>query len=90
MIYVLEIWINKLDIPILDNLLSISLIGPILTIFAVTGLANAYNIIDNFRCLSSMVYVITWLAITYAEFLVDLVIVYLSLIMASSILGFFV
>ncbi|OYY17201.1 MULTISPECIES: glycosyltransferase [unclassified Polynucleobacter] len=83
--------IGRLDIPGLDYLLSFSVIATLLTIFAITGLANAYNIIDGFNGLSSMVGILTLLGITYIAFTVgDFTIVFLSLIMVGAILGFFV
>ena len=89
-VYVLKIQITRLDLPVLDIILSIHTLSAIFTIFAITGLANAYNIIDGFHGLASMVGIITLLAIAYIGFVVaDPVIIYLSLIMASTILGFF-
>ncbi len=83
--------IIKLDIPGIDFLLTIPFVGAILTIFAMTGLANSYNIIDGFNGLASMVGIITLLGIAYVGFLfVDLTIIYLSLIMAGAIFGFFI
>jgi UDP-N-acetylmuramyl pentapeptide phosphotransferase/UDP-N-acetylglucosamine-1-phosphate transferase len=89
-IYFLQIQIVKLDIPVLDFLFTIPFFGVLLTIFAITGLANAYNIIDGFNGLSSMVGIITLIAIAYVSFLFsDLAILYLSLVMIAAILGFF-
>ena len=90
-IQLLHIQVIKLDIPIIDFLLTAPFIGALFTIFAMTGLANAYNIIDGFHGLSSMVGVITLLAIAYIGYIVaDPIIIYLSLIMAGAILGFFI
>ena len=90
-IHFLQIQISKLDVPILDHLFMIPFFGIALTIFAITGLANAYNIIDGFNGLASMVGTITLLAIAYVGFLFnDLTIIYLALVMAGSILGFFI
>ena len=68
-IYLLNIQITRLDIPFIDFLFAIPLAGTILTVIAITGLANAYNIIDGFNGLSSMVGIITLLAITYIAYL---------------------
>lgn len=82
--------ITRLDIPGIDYLLGIPAIAIIFTIFATTGLANAYNIIDGFNGLSSMVGIITLMGLAYVSFTVaDLVLMYLSLVMAGAILGFF-
>ncbi len=90
-VYFLQAHIVRLDIPGIDFILTIPLAGVILTIFAMTGLANAYNIIDGFNGLASMVGIITLLSIAYVGFLfADPTIVYLSLVMAGAILGFFI
>lgn len=82
--------ITRLDIPGIDYLLALPGVALIFTIFAVTGLANAYNIIDGFNGLASMVAVITLMSLTYVSYVLgDPLMMYLSLIMAGSILGFF-
>lgn len=82
--------INNLDIPGIDLLLTFPAASIIFTVFAVTGLVNAYNIIDGFNGLTSMVGIITLLALGYMGIkLNDPIITYLSLVMASAILGFF-
>lgn len=90
-VYLIPAQITRLDIPYIDFVLSIPVVGAALTIFAITGLANAYNIIDGFNGLASMVGIITLLAIGYVSFAVaDPLMMYLSLIMAAAILGFFI
>ena len=92
MVLFLNIRIVKLDIPFVDYLfITLPFIGIIFTIFAMTGLANAYNIIDGFNGLSSMVCIITLLAIAYVgQLFIDPMITYLALVMAGAILGFFI
>lgn len=90
-IYLLKIQISSLDIPLVDLLFSIPFFGIVFTIIAITGLANAYNIIDGFNGLSSMVGIITLLALTYIGYVLgDITIIFLSLVMAGAILGFFI
>jgi UDP-N-acetylmuramyl pentapeptide phosphotransferase/UDP-N-acetylglucosamine-1-phosphate transferase len=90
-VYLLQAQIVRLDIPGVDFILTIPLVGAIFTIFAMTGLANAYNIIDGFNGLASMVGIITLIGIAYVGFLfADPTIIYLSLVMAGAILGFFI
>jgi UDP-N-acetylmuramyl pentapeptide phosphotransferase/UDP-N-acetylglucosamine-1-phosphate transferase len=90
-IYLLGLQITKLDIPIIDFLFTLPLFGVLLTVVAITGLANAYNIIDGFNGLSSMVAIITLLALTYVAYLLgDTTIIFLALVMAGAILGFFI
>ena len=90
-VYLLQVRIVSLDIPGLDYLFTIPAISAILAILAMTGLANAYNIIDGFNGLASMVGIMTLLSIAYLGFLFsDTTIIYLALIMAGAILGFFI
>jgi UDP-N-acetylmuramyl pentapeptide phosphotransferase/UDP-N-acetylglucosamine-1-phosphate transferase len=87
----LNVQINSLDIPVLDYLFTIPAVAIIFTIFAVTGLANAYNIIDGFNGLSSMVGIISLLGLGYIGYKFnDPLILFLSLMMAAAILGFFI
>ena len=75
--------ITRLDIPGIDYVLTIPGVAIIFTVFAVTGLANAYNIIDGFNGLSSMVGIITLMGFAYVSFAVgDPLLMYLSLVMA--------
>jgi UDP-GlcNAc:undecaprenyl-phosphate/decaprenyl-phosphate GlcNAc-1-phosphate transferase len=71
-------------------LLSIYFIAALLTIFAITGLTNAYNIIDGFNGLSSMVGIISLMAVAYVGFLVgDVQIPGACFAMIGGISGFF-
>ncbi len=89
--YYLNIWINNIQVPGVDWLLSISLIAIIFTIIAVAGLANAYNIIDGFNGLASMVGIISLLAIGYVAFKSqDTILASSCLIVIGAIGGFFI
>lgn len=89
--YYLGVQIISLDVWGLDYLLGLPLVAILFTVFAITGLTNAYNIIDGFNGLSSMVAIITLLALSYVGFKVgDFPLLYLSITMAAAILGFFV
>jgi UDP-N-acetylmuramyl pentapeptide phosphotransferase/UDP-N-acetylglucosamine-1-phosphate transferase len=88
----LHVQITGLDIPILDDaFIALPIIAVLFTIFAITGLANAYNIIDGFNGLASMVGIISLLGLSYIGYKFnDPMILFLSLIMAGAILGFFI
>jgi UDP-N-acetylmuramyl pentapeptide phosphotransferase/UDP-N-acetylglucosamine-1-phosphate transferase len=88
--YYLGVQITRFDVVGIDSLLLIPGVAFVFTIFAVTGLANAYNIIDGFNGLSSMVAVITLMGLSYVSYqMQDPLLIYLSLLMAAAILGFF-
>ncbi len=89
--YFVNIWITNLQIPFVDELLTITAISMAFTIIAITGLANAYNIIDGFNGLASMVAMISLLAIGYIAFKVnDSILASTCLIVIGGIAGFFV
>ena len=89
--YFLNCFIVKLSIPGIDLALSIPIISVAFTCFAITGLANAYNIIDGFNGLASMVALISLAAIAYIGIKVgDPLIASLSFVMIGAIAGFFI
>ncbi len=90
-IYLFDVYINRLDIPFIDTILSIEILAVIFTVFALTGVSNAYNIIDGFNGLSSGVAVLVLLSFVYISIkLNDTFILTVSLTLIFSILGFFV
>ena len=90
-IWLLKISITSIDIPGIDYLLGITIISSCFTVLAITGLANAYNIIDGFNGLASMVAIVTLLAIAYVGLKVaDLTIVSMALVLVGAIAGFFI
>ena len=89
--YFLKVWVVDVDISTIDWLLSFSLLSIIFTVIAITGLANAYNIIDGFNGLASMVAMISLLAIGYVAFKTnDAPLANTCLIMIGAISGFFI
>lgn len=88
---IMNVKIVQINISIVDYLLQFSIISCIFSVFAITGLTNAYNLIDGFNGLASMVSIIalSGLAIvSYQEN--DYQLLYISLAMLTSTLGFFV
>ena len=91
MVLYLNVYIVKLDIPFIDYLFTFPVVGVIFTIFAMTGLANAYNIIDGFNGLASGTVMICFTALGLIAWQVgDLQLVQLCVIMTVVISGFFV
>ncbi len=87
----LNLWINNVGVEFFNAFLTISLISTALTIIAITGLANAYNIIDGFNGLASMIAIMSALSIGYIAFKVnDPILVSACLILTGGIAGFFV
>jgi UDP-N-acetylmuramyl pentapeptide phosphotransferase/UDP-N-acetylglucosamine-1-phosphate transferase len=89
--WLLDAAITRTDIPGVDQLIQWIPFAVLLTVFAVTGVANAVNIIDGFNGLASMCVLMMILALGYVAFQVgDAFIFTASVITAGAVLGFFV
>ena len=89
--YFLNAYLVRIDIGFIDGLLSVKVVAVIFTIFAVTGVANSFNIIDGFNGLSSAVSIIILLSLGYISFKVgDIFLMKACLILAFAIFGFFI
>ena len=90
-VWLLDAVIRRTDIPGVDQLITMMPFAVALTVFVVTGVANAVNIIDGFNGLASMCVLMMLLAVTYVSFQVgDTFVVTASLITAGAVLGFFI
>ena len=90
-VYFLNAYLVRIDIWFIDGLLSVKAVAVIFTIFAVTGVANSFNIIDGFNGLSSAVSIIILLSLGYISFKVgDIFLMKACMILAFAIFGFFV
>ena len=90
-IWLLDAVITRTDVPGVDQLIRWLPFAVLLTIFVITGVANAVNIIDGFNGLASMCVLMMILALAYVAFQVgDTFIFTASLITAGAVLGFFV
>lgn len=90
--YFLESWLLSLQIFGIDNLiLAYPLVSILITCFAVAGVSNAFNIIDGYNGLSSMVGFIILGGIFYVAFqLGDFAIMIAALALMGAILGFLI
>ncbi len=80
----------RVDVPFLDVALGNPLICFAFTVFALAGIANAFNIIDGFNGLCAGVSLMVFGAYAYLAFIVkDYFVLYLSLVMIFAIMGFF-
>ena len=90
--YFLNSWLGSVQILGIDNLMmAYPFVAVVITCFAVGGVANAFNIIDGYNGLSSMVAVIILSGIAYVAFQVnDYPIMIAALAMIGALLGFLV
>lgn len=90
-IWLLDAVIFRTAIPGVDLMIGFAPFAISLTIFVVTGVANAINIIDGFNGLASMCVLMMMLALAYVAFQVgDTFVFTAGLIAAGAVLGFFV
>jgi UDP-N-acetylmuramyl pentapeptide phosphotransferase/UDP-N-acetylglucosamine-1-phosphate transferase len=83
--------IERTDIPGLDWVVAFGLGAALVTIFVVTGVANAVNIIDGFNGLASMCVMLMLAGLAYVAFDVgDRTVGLLALIGIGAVAGFFV
>jgi len=83
--------IDRTDIPGLDWLVTFSVAAAAITVFVVTGVANAVNIIDGFNGLASMCVILMLAGLAYVAFEVgDRTIFALALVTIGALIGFFV
>lgn len=83
--------IDRTDIPGLDWLVDIPIAAGAVTVFVVAGVANSLNIIDGLNGLASMCAALMLVSIGYVAFQVsDWPIMYLAVMGAGAVLGFFV
>jgi len=90
-VWLLDASIARTAIPGVDALMPWAPFAIGLTVFVVTGVANAINIIDGFNGLAAMCVLMMTLAIAYVAFQVgDHFILAAALILVGAVLGFFV
>jgi UDP-N-acetylmuramyl pentapeptide phosphotransferase/UDP-N-acetylglucosamine-1-phosphate transferase len=90
--YFLNAWLSSVQILGIDDLmLAYPIVAISITCFAVGGVANAFNIIDGYNGLSSMVAVIILAGIAYVAFQVgDYAIMIAAIAMIGALAGFLV
>ncbi|QOZ85720.1 MULTISPECIES: MraY family glycosyltransferase [Chromobacterium] len=88
--FLLGAGLQRLDIPLLDGLLTqFWLLSLLLTLVAVGGVAHAVNIIDGYNGLSGMVSIFIFLAVAYVSFKVqDAMLMGICFAMVGAIAGF--
>jgi UDP-N-acetylmuramyl pentapeptide phosphotransferase/UDP-N-acetylglucosamine-1-phosphate transferase len=90
-VWLLGAAIRYTAIPGLDWVVAFPLGAALVTVFAVSGVANAVNIIDGFNGLASMCVVLMLASMGYVGFQVgDTLVVALAAIGVGAVLGFFV
>ncbi len=89
-LFLLDITTVRFGLGALDLWLSHPWFVVLFLAFGVAGVSNAYNIIDGFNGLASMVAIISALAITYVAFKVgDPLVLNLAFILIGAVAGFF-
>jgi UDP-N-acetylmuramyl pentapeptide phosphotransferase/UDP-N-acetylglucosamine-1-phosphate transferase len=87
--YLLNAWLVRLDLGIVDTWLAWAPFGVLFTAFAVAGVSNAFNLIDGNNGLAGMVAIIILMGIVYVASQVgDRSIMVSAYVLAAGIAGF--
>lgn len=90
-IWWLDAALTRTDIPGMDLAMPWAPFAIAITIFVVTGVANAVNIIDGFNGLAAMCVLMMLMAIAYVAFQVgDMLVLWGALTLIGAVAGFFV
>ena len=89
-IFLLKTWLNRVDVLLIDQLFMLSPIAILFTIFATTGVAHSFNVIDGLNGLSLGISLCTSFFLTVVAWITsDALVVLLCLVFFLSALGLF-
>ena len=87
--WLLGAWVIRLDVPVLDTAIKLSVVSVLVTCLLVAGFVNALNIIDGFNGLAGGVASLILMGIAYVAFKVgDIAILAAALTAVGAIAGF--
>ena len=90
-IYIFQISVNHVGVPGLDFLLSFNVIAFLFTVFAITGVVNAFNLIDGINGLASYTAATVAISLSVISFgMGQQDLQHVSILIMLSALGFFV
>ncbi len=88
--FLLDAQVRRVDLPLVDSLITFFPISFAFTVCAITGISNAVNIIDGFNGLASMVCFTILMGIAYVSYkLGDYALTTMCVTFAFALLGFF-
>ena len=83
------VWVHGIGISIIDDLLAFGLVGLAFTLFATSGVVNAFNLIDGLNGLASFTGISVAIALSYVAFQVNQVeMLRFLFVFSACILGF--
>ena len=89
-IFLLKIWLNRVDVLLIDQLFLLSPFAILFTIFATTGVSHSFNVIDGLNGLSLGIALSTSFFLTVIAWITsDALVVLLCLVFFLSALGLF-
>lgn len=90
-IVLLQMWIPRVDVPYVDDLVAFAPVGILLTVFATSGVCNAFNLIDGLNGLSAGTGVMVAVGIaSIAHSAGDPNFVQLSILLVAALAGFLI
>ena len=90
-LFILKVWVSRIGIPLIDDLLIFAPLGVIFTVFATVGVVNAFNLIDGVNGLSSYIAITTAVSLSIISFEVfNIEITIFLVLLSASTLGFMI
>jgi len=90
-IVLLQMWIPRVDVPYLDSIVAYAPVGIVLTVFATSGVCNAFNLIDGLNGLSAGTGVMVAVGLAaIANAAGDSNFIELSILLSAALAGFLV
>ncbi len=88
--FITGVSIDRVDLPMIDGLLTMLPLSVLFTAIAISGLANSVNLIDGFNGIASGSFLISLGALgVLAQMHGDTAVAYLCIVLAASAIGFF-
>ena len=67
-VWIFEVWVKSVGLPIIDTMLSFWLTGIIFTLVAASGVVNAFNLIDGLNGLAGFTGIFVAISLSYIAF----------------------
>ena len=67
-VWIFEVWVKSVGLPIIDTILSFWLAGIIFTLIAASGVVNAFNLIDGLNGLAGFTGMFVAISLSFVDF----------------------
>jgi len=90
-VVMLQMWVTRVDIPVVDGIVAFAPVGILLTIFATSGICNAFNLIDGVNGFSAGTGVLVAIGLAFVAYSAGYPnFIELILLLVAALVGFLV